>query len=139
MGSFLPWNLAMNLNPELRLEHTPAYTSYRPTKPGHTTASLDAMSLHSICHSAYCALVSQDVFGELSVEINQNHEEKVASKDFLCFLFGFPNGAINPRNHETISEASLRWRRNRRIWGSSSGVARPMKCTHSYTPPEKLT
>ena len=74
-------------------------TSYRPTKPGHTTASLDAMSLHSICHSAYCALVSQDVFGELSVEINQNHEEKVASKDFLCFLFGYPNGAINPRNH----------------------------------------
>lgn len=88
--------------------------SHRPTKPGHTTASLDAMSLHSICHSAYRALVSQDVFGELSVEINQNHEEKVASKDFLCFLFG-----VSKRGNQ--SAKALRFPEHPRGGGETGG------------------
>ena len=57
----------------------------RPTKPGHSSQSLDAMSLHSICHSPFCALVFGCIWG-LGVEINKKSLRERCFKDFLFFL-----------------------------------------------------
>ena len=133
MGSFLPWNLAMNLNPELRLEQTPATDPQSQVTQLHRLTPCHFIQYVTVLTVPWCLRM---YLGSCQWKSTKIMKRKLLQRISYVFFLGIQTGQ-SIREITSISGASPRWRRNRRIWGSSSGVARPMKCTHSYTPPPK--